>query len=890
MPRQTTRFRSLTTRAVFASLLLFFVWLPALAQLPKGISGIKSGARPEETEVIFVKASIIPSEKADTAKLAIDVDLKDGWHTYSITQKPGGPYKTSIKLDENTQFKLTGEFQPDPAPEKHIYKDAWPDLEVEEHHKHVTWTAPIQLTQGGTLEKLSISGAVRAQICSDACLAPKDYKFTALPAKKAAAVEPAGTPIEPATSSFADDAGLPDLLSLPGLPPVDVPGQYRPLGAHLAIVGVIEPAVAPPGSVAKLKITATPDASFHVYPYLERFGGDLGAPTLIVLAQTSNLRSKSPVSNVKPVVKELTGGGTMSYHADPVTWTIDFEIPADLKPGDYPINGLIGIHSCSDKSCDEPQGARFDGKIAVGNRSSEGGSPLQFTTATYKQAMDLAKQSDEAKHGAAAIQPLPPLSAQPPGTAPTAHDPKAAALPAETTVAAPVFDESKLRESSKQNRSFAWVMLYGLAGGLLLNLMPCVLPVIGLKVLSFVDQSQHDRNRAFMLNVWYTIGSLAVFMTLAIVAIVLRTAAEKLTLGKQFGDPRFVIPMASILFVMALSMIGVWEIPIPGFLGDRKANSLQSKEGAAGAFFKGIITTCLATPCAGPGIALALAYAADPNTPVIGGLLAFLAIGIGMNSPYLIIGANPKLVRFLPKPGMWMETFKQAMGFVLLGTVVYLMFVIDITYVLPIFSLLMGLWAACWAIGRLPITASASKKNLTWLGAITFAALIGAFSLTWLHREAVNQVTTLQQDAVAAAVPDRTNTQQAVANSSELPWRDFSNSLLKSELAAGKTVMIDFTAKWCFNCRVLENTVLNTPEIKSVVDQHNITTLRASIDVSADSDQMLHLLDNDAVPVLAIFTPEAPNNPAILRNLYTKQVLLDTLKSVTPTKVGMLDP
>ena len=190
----------------------------------------------------------------------------------------------------------------------------------------------------------------------------------------------------------------------------------------------------------------------------------------------------------------------------------------------------------------------------------------------------------------------------------------------------------------------ALVMAMGFLGGLILNLMPCVLPVIGLKILSFLEQSGHSRRHALVLNVWYSLGLLAVFLVLATLAVTLG-----LGWGQLFSYNGFNITLVAVVFAMGLSFLGVWEIPIPGFVGRGKAVELAEKEGFAGAFVKGAITTILATPCTAPFLAPALTWAASQPPPET--YAVFTAVGLGMASPYLVIGAFPGLLSFLPKPG-----------------------------------------------------------------------------------------------------------------------------------------------------------------------------------------------------------------------------------------------
>ena len=230
-------------------------------------------------------------------------------------------------------------------------------------------------------------------------------------------------------------------------------------------------------------------------------------------------------------------------------------------------------------------------------------------------------------------------------------------------------------------------MASAFVGGLILNLMPCVLPVISLKILAFVQQAGESRGRVFLLNVWYSLGLLSVFVVLAALAAGVGMATgERLGWGEQFTDVRFKITMTALVFVMALSFLGVWEIPIPGFVGTGRAGKLQTQEGPSGAFFKGVFTTILATPCSGPFLGPVFGYVL--KQPPYMAYCIFGAIGLGMASPYLLIGAFPALIRFLPKPGEWMDTFKQLMGFLLLATVVYLFNTLTSLYVLPTMTLL----------------------------------------------------------------------------------------------------------------------------------------------------------------------------------------------------------
>jgi cytochrome c biogenesis protein CcdA len=390
---------------------------------------------------------------------------------------------------------------------------------------------------------------------------------------------------------------------------------------------------------------------------------------------------------------------------------------------------------------------------------------------------------------------------------------------------------------------------FAFLGGLILNVMPCVLPVISLKLLSFLDQAGKRRGRVFLLNVWYSLGLLSVFMVLAALA-----ATAGLAWGEQFTLPWFKVAMTALVFVMALSFLGVWEIPIPGFVGVGKANELQSEEGPGGAFFKGVFATILATPCSGPFLGTVFGFLLKQPPQVA--YWIFGAVGLGMASPYLVIGAVPELIRFLPKPGAWMQTFQQLMGFLLLATVVYLFTTLSAAYFVPTLTLLVGLWFACWWIGRTPLTASSGQKNAARIGGPAVAAIIGFLAFTLLFQ------------------------------TSKIPWQPFSPAALQQARSEGKTVMVDFSADWCLTCKANLKFVVETNAVRDLVKQNGVVPMLADwTDRSPIIKKALNDLGYNSIPVLAIWPASPPNSePIILPDLIVqKSKLLDALKQAGPS-------
>jgi thiol:disulfide interchange protein len=302
--------------------------------------------------------------------------------------------------------------------------------------------------------------------------------------------------------------------------------------------------------------------------------------------------------------------------------------------------------------------------------------------------------------------------------------------------------------------------------------------------------------------------------------------------------------------------LGVWEIPIPGFVGSGKGVEIAAREGAVGAFAKGILTTVLATPCSGPFLGTVFAFCAHQPPQTV--YLIFGMIGLGMALPYLVIGAFPRLIRFLPKPGAWMDTFKQFLGFVLLGTVVYLFWTLNRTYLVPTFALLIGLWFGCWLIGRTPLFASFSRKLTAWISGAAVATAVGVFAFLFLT------------PAVLEGEP-------------------FSQTRLETLAKQGKTVVLDFTASWCPTCQLNSRFVINTEEVNEAIKQHNAVLMVADWSDYGDEVKraLITLTASDSLPVLVVFPGGRADQPIILRDLLTKGRLIDAIEqaSGSPSRI-----
>src|SRR4029450_8311346 len=254
-------------------------------------------------------------------------------------------------------------------------------------------------------------------------------------------------------------------------------------------------------------------------------------------------------------------------------------------------------------------------------------------------------------------------------------------------------------------------LFFGFLGGLTLNLMPCVLPVISLKIFGFVQQAGQSRQKIFRSGIAFTIGIFAWFMALAVLLIVLKGAGREVTWGGfQFTNPYFVLALSVIVLVFALNLFGVFEVSLPQSV-TRSLLSTSERKDMLGSFFQGVFATVLATPCTAPFLGTALGFAFTQSAAII--LAMFIAIAAGMSAPYLLLSAQPAWLRFLPRPGPWMAHVKQFMGFLLLATLLFLLYVLGAQRGLEgaiwASCFLLVISVACWMKGAFVVPAASTK-------------------------------------------------------------------------------------------------------------------------------------------------------------------------------------
>jgi thiol:disulfide interchange protein DsbD len=415
--------------------------------------------------------------------------------------------------------------------------------------------------------------------------------------------------------------------------------------------------------------------------------------------------------------------------------------------------------------------------------------------------------------------------------------------------------------SAEHVHSLPIILLFALLGGLILNIMPCVLPVIPLKALSFIQQAHGNAKLARLHGLAFSAGIVALFIALALILRLFN-----LFYGQQFQSPAFLITMTMFVVALALSMLGVWTIQPPRavYAVDDALARGAGESTLLGSFSSGLMATLLATPCSAPFLGPVLAWALVQPAALTAGILAL--VGVGMALPYLALAYFPQALSKIPRAGRWSELLKQALGIVMLAVAIYLVTLVPSTHLWPwIFAGAIVLSLVCWAWGQIPTPLMAPASIWTIR---TVAVVVGILLSLGIYKIAVLTAPSPTINAEAPATPmtaflaDKTESAET--------WLPFNLALLDQALKDGRPVLVDWTADWCINCRVLEATVLKNPELHRAIVDKNALLLRA--DLSQDNppaDALNQKLGSRSIPVLAIFHPSAPTTPTVLRDTYS---------------------
>jgi thiol:disulfide interchange protein DsbD len=693
----------------------------------------------------------------------------------------------------------------------------------------------------------------------------------------------------------------------------EFPGATTPFGRQRAVRArlFLSHEMAKPGDTVMAGIQLTHSPGWHTY---WRNPGDSGDATKIYWALTNGIPAGEiqwpvPEKFITPDALKLT---VYVYHERAVL-LVPLQIASNAKPGDVDLSALVWWLECSDKLCvpgsnlvqatltigtqsklsDETNffaeakrhlpknelpgsaSAKWDGPAQAKARpfsihwSVEAAEPdfFPFTNAT----MTISNQTDVLQNSATNVllRKLASKKGQEWGM-----DVAGLLVRKEKDTLAGYEATLKLSDkkspgggastSGGEEKSIWGWLAYAFLGGLILNIMPCVLPVIALKILGFVSQSRERPQRVRTLGLFYTLGVIASFLVLAGIAIGLKAAGQKAGWGIQFSNPQFIVVLTVVVTLVTLNLFGVFEVTLSGrAMG--AASEAASRHGIAGAFMNGILATVLATPCTAPFLGAALGFASAQPPHIV--VLFFATVALGLALPYLLLSWNPRWLKFLPKPGVWMERFKVAMGFPMLATAIWLFtlttdFYHDRIVWLGLFLVIVA--CAAWVFGQF-VQRGAHRRGVA--AALVLFLLVGGYTYA-IER----------QLRWRSPVEDKPGEETFQESPDGIVWRRWSPQAVAKARAEGLPVFVDFTAKWCLTCQLNKSSSIEIPSVREKLKQIDAVALLADNTkyppaISAE----LEKFERAGVPLVLVYPKDASKPPIILPEILTPGIVLRAL-------------
>ncbi len=547
----------------------------------------------------------------------------------------------------------------------------------------------------------------------------------------------------------------------------------------------------------------------------------------------------------EPHIRDDKVLGKISEFEDAFKVRVPVKLESKTASADVQLTGLLKYQACDEKGrCHTPQAVEWavnvksESVVAGAQDAAVNGNGAAAEPAVVAQVdANDDKPSDRPDSGDPKLD----------GPTSDASEPKGVA--ATTNVAKPV-------DNGWMSRWGIWgAILGGMIGGLILNIMPCVLPVISIKILSFVQQADEDPKRVFHLGLMFCAGIIVSFWALAAGILAIRAGSDSSAgWGAFFQESKFIISMCALMFAFALSLFGVFEISLPGSASTSLSGATE-REGLTGAFMKGVLATLLATPCTAPFLGPAIFFALTSSVFVVA--IVFTAVGVGMALPYFLLTARPGWLKYLPRPGAWMNTFKQLMGFLLMGTVVWLVWLYantstsDDLVMLLLFLVLLAV--ACWLYGIINPMWSVPRKTV--VGILSLSVFGFGIWYSFLY------------------VPP------------QLEWREYAKGRAQQLSEDGYTVYVDYTARYCTTCLANKKLVLHSEPIRRRFYLDGTIPIKADFsDESPDIAADLASFGVSGVPLNVIYPAGRPNEPIVLPTILTKNVVIDALKQAGPSQ------
>lgn len=414
--------------------------------------------------------------------------------------------------------------------------------------------------------------------------------------------------------------------------------------------------------------------------------------------------------------------------------------------------------------------------------------------------------------------------------------------------------------TEKEGSGLWLAIVFAFMGGVILNLMPCVLPVLSIKILGFVEQSGSDKKKILEHGILFTVGVVVSFVALAGLLLIFRAGGEQLGWGFQLQFPVFLIILSVLLFLFGLSLFGVFEI---GTSLTNVGSKLELSSGKFGAIMSGVAATVLATPCTAPFMGSALGFAI--TQPAFITLLVFTFLGLGMASPYLLLTIFPKWLKFIPKPGKWMETLKQFMGFLLMATIIWLAWVLGfqagVDGLIGLMIALLFSGVAAWVYGKWGTLVNKGSVRITAV-AIGLVLVVSSTMLAFTF------------------IDDNYSSTSSKNSNAGLQWEEFSPQRLIELRNSNTPVFVDFTAAWCLSCQVNEKIALTPDEVVEKFKEKGIALLKA--DWTNRNEMITKVLaefGRNSVPLYVLYDGKSAE-PGILPEILTPGIVLDAIEKL----------
>lgn len=435
-------------------------------------------------------------------------------------------------------------------------------------------------------------------------------------------------------------------------------------------------------------------------------------------------------------------------------------------------------------------------------------------------------------------------------------------ITASKAAAAPLPENSTAPTAPKNATSWISAVFLALMGGIVLNLMPCVFPVLSMKALSLIKMSEKEQRHANLHGIFYTLGVMVCFGMIAGTLITLQMAGEQIGWGFQLQNPVVVLLLSYLLFAMALNLSGFFEMK--GHFFSNIGHKLAARHGYSGTFFTGMLATIVATPCTGPFMASAIGFAL--TQPAAISLSVFMALGFGLSLPYLLLCFIPKLRKSLPKPGKWMETFKQFMSFPLFASVAWLIWVYA-QQVNGEYGTLLGLTGL--VLIAFSVWVSRHEPHRQPMKSAIHAVSIGSFVLA-LVIAGLSHSTPQSQQSESAAEKD-------------IPSITFTKETLDKLIQGDDPILVDMTASWCITCQVNEKIALETDATQSLFKERNVQYVVGDwTNRNPEITEFLASYGRNGVPLYVYYGPrnmltnERPE-AVILPQLLTEGLIAETI-------------